>query len=185
MAYSMAGGLCYGALMGYINTSQQLFQDMYFLGEQYAIWFGISAAFISAATFTNAKLVTKYRMEFICLIAIGLLIIWSLGFAYLFAQNTQHPDIIWWMSFNCISLFLLGLTFGNFNAIALRDCGHIAGFAAAVVAAITSALSLGIAWLIGTAFDHTVTPMMNGYIWCGIATLLVILGLDRSKPWRR
>jgi len=184
MAYSIAGALCYGALMGYINTSQQLFQDTYSLGDKYALWFGASAAFISAATFINAKLVATFRMESVCVAAIGILVVWSLVYGVYFQLTSFKPGLGLWMVYNCVCLFCLGLTFGNFNAIALRDFGHIAGIAAAVVAAINSALSLVIAWLIGRDFDGTVSAMVIGYFACCSGAIALILFLDRSKPWQ-
>jgi DHA1 family bicyclomycin/chloramphenicol resistance-like MFS transporter len=72
-------------------------------------------------------------------------------------------------------LFLLGLTFGNFNAIALRSLGHIAGLASAVIASLTSALSLVIAALIGLSFDLTTGPVVYGYLSCGVLALLCMI----------
>ena len=184
MAYTIAGALCYGALMGYVNTSQQLFQDVYQTGDQYALWFGASAAFISAATFINARLVQVYRMEFLCLVAVGTLIVWAITFGLYFQGYGYNPNIIAWMIFNCVSLSLLGLTLGNFNTIALKKFGHMAGMASATVTTMNSAIGLVIAWLVGRAFNGTVSAVMNGYVLCGIAAFLIILTLDKTKPWQ-
>ena len=170
--------------MGYVNISQQLFQDVYQAGDQYALWFGASAAFISAATFINARLVQVYRMEFLCLVAVGTLVIWTIIFGLYFQRYEYNPSIIAWMIFNCVSLFFLGLTFGNFNTIALKKFGHMAGMASATVTTINSAIGLIIAWLVGRAFNGTVSSVMNGYALCGIAAFLVILTLDQTKPWQ-
>jgi DHA1 family bicyclomycin/chloramphenicol resistance-like MFS transporter len=77
--------------------------------------------------------------------------------------------------YNCPVLFLLGLTFGNFNAIALRDLGHIAGLASAVVASLTTALSLVIAAAIGLSFDMTTQPIVTGYLAFGALALAFML----------
>jgi DHA1 family bicyclomycin/chloramphenicol resistance-like MFS transporter len=179
MAFTFAGACAYGALMGYINSSQQLFQDVYGLGDAYALWFGLSAAFISAATFLNARLVASIRMETICITAMAVLVLWSLAFEIYFHTTDHVPELLVWMVFNCVNLFLLGLTFGNFNAIALKSFGHIAGIAAALIASVNSALSIGIAWMIGNAFDGTNSAMMLGYLSCGAAAVVAILIFDR------
>ncbi len=184
MTYAIVGALCYGALMGYINTSQQLFQDMYGLGEQYVIWFGASAAFISLATFCNAKLVGKYKIEFLCFWAISLLVVWSLIFLFYFNASSYKPEVITWMIFNCVGLFFLGIVFGNFNAIALSKMGYIAGFASAIVGSVNSALSLIIAWIIGISFNSTVESMVQGYFLCGLVALLLIITFDKTRPWK-
>ena len=184
MAFTFAGACAYGALMGYINSSQQLFQDVYGLGDAYALWFGLSAAFISAATFINARLVASIRMEIICLAAMAIFVLWVLGFELYFRSTDHSPDLWLWMIFNCVALFLLGLTFGNFNAIALKPFRHIAGIASALVASVNSALSISIAWLIGNAFDGNVTAITLGYLCCGAAAVVAILVFDQKRSLR-
>ena len=76
IAFTLAGGLCYGALMGYINSSQQLFQETYDVCKLYSVLFGGAALFISAATLTNARLVNHFTMEQICVVAVSGLIVW-------------------------------------------------------------------------------------------------------------
>ena len=175
LIYAVTGALCYGSLMGYINASQQLFQNTYELGEQYTLWFGVSAAFISLSTFINARLVSRYRMEFLYLVSIGLLVVWSLLFLFYFETTDYQPTIITWMVFNCFTLFLLGIVLGNFSSIALKEIGHIAGFASTIIATINSALGLVIAWTIGSAFNGTVASIVYGYFLCSLCTLLIIV----------
>lgn len=173
--YTLAGGCCYGALMGYVNSSQQLFQDFFGLGDRYAVLFGASAAFISAATLVNSQLVQRYSMERICSAAVATMIGWTILFLPFFLAVGNAPTLWLWMVYNCPVLFLLGLTFGNFNAIALRSLGHIAGLASAVIASLTSALSLVIAALIGLSFDLTTGPVVYGYLSFGVLALLCMI----------
>ena len=187
MAYTVAGACCYGALLGYVNSAQQLFQDVYRLGDAFALWFGVSAAFVSLATFVNSRLVQRYAMEKICIAAIAVLLVWSLGFDWLFRSRGSLPGLWSWMLFNGVALFLLGLTFGNVNAIALRQFGQMAGVASALVASLNAAISLVIAWRIGSAFDGTVSAMMLGYLSCSAAALLLMLCADRfgALAWQK
>ena len=97
MAYTVAGACCYGALLGYVNSAQQLFQDVYRLGDAFALWFGVSAAFVSLATFVNSRLVQRYAMEKICIAAIAVLLVWSLGFDWLFRSRGSLPGLWSWM----------------------------------------------------------------------------------------
>ena len=75
MAFTLAGSHCYGGLMGYINASQQLFRDLHEVGNLYALLFGGAVAFISAATLTNARLVKRFAMGKICIVAVGSMIL--------------------------------------------------------------------------------------------------------------
>ena len=175
MAYTVAGGCCYGALMGYVNSSQQLFQDLFRVGDLYTLVFGASAAFISAATLVNARLVRRHGMERVCILSMAALAVWSAAFLLILRAAGNPPPLWLWMAYNCPVLFLLGLTFGNFNAIALRDLGHIAGLASAVVASLTTALSLVIAAAIGLSFDMTTQPIVTGYLAFGALALAFML----------
>lgn len=176
MAYTMASGCCYGALMGYVNSSQQLFQELFRVGDRYAAVFGVSAAFVSAATLANARLVRRVPMERICIVAVAVavMVVWSLLSLLALAALGDKPSLGFWLAFHLPVLFLLGLTFGNFNAIALRDLSHVAGIASAVTASVTTALSMAIAALIGLSFDMTIRPVMLGYLVFGLLALALM-----------
>jgi DHA1 family bicyclomycin/chloramphenicol resistance-like MFS transporter len=118
-------------------------------------------------------------MERVCIMAITGLLVWCAGFWLMVAALGSDLPLWGWMVFNSGALFCLGLTFGNFNAIALQDLGHIAGLAAAVLAALTTALSLIIAAIIGLSFDMTVLPMAMGYTFGGLGALALMLWADR------
>ncbi len=189
MSFTLASACCYGAIMGYVNSSQQLFQDLFRTGNAYAFWFGVSGAFISGATLVNARLVRNFGMERICISAVSALIALSLTYLVLTTQAGLPVDLLVWMVFNCTSVFLLGLTFGNFNAIALNQLGHIAGMASAITASMNSAFSLMIAALIGLSFNMTTVPIAIGYALFGTMALGFMLTpsmLDsmRSKKGR-
>jgi DHA1 family bicyclomycin/chloramphenicol resistance-like MFS transporter len=171
IAFTLAGGLCYGALMGYINSSQQLFQETYDVGKLYAVLFGGAALFISAATLTNARLVKHFTMEQICVVAVSGLIVWSLLFVGVMAVLGGLPALWLFMAANCPALFLLGLTFGNFNAIALERLGHIAGLAAAVTASILTLIGVIAAGAVGFSYNMTLYPIFVGYAVCGAGAL--------------
>ncbi|OAN76305.1 hypothetical protein A8B78_02120 [Jannaschia sp. EhC01] len=180
MAFTIAGGLCYGALMGYINSSQQLFQDVYDVGDLYAVLFGAAALFISAATLTNARLVKRFEMDLICKGAVAILAAFSALILAYMALTGERPALWLFMVFNCPALFLLGLTFGNFNAIALERLGHIAGLAAAVTASLQTLIGVVVAGAIGLSFNMTVFPIFVGYAACG-AVALVLMQLPAAQ----
>ncbi len=175
MAFTIAGGLCYGALMGYINSSQQLFQDTYKVGNLYSILFGGAAMFISAATLTNVRLVKHIAMDRVCVLSVRALIVWSLAFTVVMLVLGTLPPLWLFFAANCPALFLLGLTFGNFNAIALENLGHIAGLGAAVTASVLTLVGVVAASAIGLSYNTTLYPIFLGYVFCGAAALVLML----------
>ena len=184
MLFTVAGGCCYGALMGYINASQQIFQDLFDVGDRYVVLFGASAAFISSATLINSRLVKRFRPETVCRTAVAVQLIWTIPFALVAWLAPDEVSLRAWLVFLWPTLFLLGLTFGNFNAIALNDLGHVAGLASGVIASLTTALSTVIAGAVGLRFDMSVVPIVAGFGIFGalaLASMSVSLVLESRK----
>ncbi len=179
MAYSFASGLCYGAIMGYVNSSQQVFQEFYSAGALYSVLFGIGGAFIALATISNSRLLNYFGMEQICRAAMLLLVALSLGFlALLF--NTPQPPLWQFMAFTALAMFFLGLTFGNIQAIALENLGHIAGLATAIFATISTLSGMGVASIIGLNFNMTLFPIIFGYLGAGVFAYLLMVWVAPS-----
>jgi DHA1 family bicyclomycin/chloramphenicol resistance-like MFS transporter len=174
MVYTLCGACCYGALMGFINSSQQLLQDHFQVGNNFALLMGLSSSFIAAAAFINAQLVRHFSMERICFVAVACLVAGSCIFALTIHWFDYSPTLWVWVTFNCPSLFLLGLTFGNFNAIALKKLGHVAGLASAVYGTLMTVITMVLAALVGLNFDMTVNPVVAGYIVFGTIGLLLM-----------
>jgi len=104
-------------------------------------------------------------------VAVSGLIVWSLLFVGVMAVLGGLPALWLFMAANCPALFLLGLTFGNFNAIALERLGHIAGLAAAVTASILTLIGVIAAGAVGFSYNMTLYPIFVGYAVCGAGAL--------------
>jgi len=179
---TLASACTYGCLMGFINSSQQIFQDLYKTGDAYALWFGGTAVFISSATFVNARLVKRVSMTTICALALCAVAVQSLVFLG-FLLFEPVPSIAVWMLFNCSVAFLMGLTFGNFNAIALQQLGHVAGLATSFIGSTNTLLGMAIAAVVGLNFNFTLIPVTAGYAICAAlgSTLMFVAAMDASK----
>ncbi len=181
VSFVLAGACCYGALMGYINASQQVFQDIYGVGDLYPVYFGACAAFIAAATLTNSVVVARIGMERISVLAIAGLTVWSTLFLGIAAVSGSVLPLGLWLPFTAVALFLLGLVFGNVNALALQPLGHIAGLASSVTASVSTVVSLAIAAIVGNLLDGTVMPVLAGYALSG-AVGSALLAHGRRVP---
>lgn len=181
VSFTLAGACCYGAMMSYIATSQQIFQDIYRVGDLFPFYFGACAAFIALATMVNAVMVARLGMERICVVAIGALGLWSaVVLAATLAGDGTLP--LWlWLAFTAVAMFALGLVFGNLNAVALQPLGHIAGVASSITASMTTVISLVIAAIVGNLLDGTVTPILVGWVVMG-ALGSALLAFGRRPP---
>ena len=61
--YTIASGFVFGSFVGYLNSSQQIFQQLYGLGRLFPVYFGIGALSVGCASFVNARLVMKHGMR--------------------------------------------------------------------------------------------------------------------------
>ena len=68
----------------------------------------------------------------------------------------------------------MGLSMGNLNALAMEDLGHIAGFAASAIAALSTMGAVLIAVPVGLAFNGTQIPLMIGVAVFSVLSLVLI-----------
>ncbi|HEX8375430.1 MAG TPA: multidrug effflux MFS transporter [Geminicoccaceae bacterium] len=185
VAFTLAAACCYGALMGYVNSAQQIFQEVYGVGELFPFLFGACAVFVAAATLTNSALVARYRMTSICKAALIAATAWATAFLLAAAVGGGGLPLWLFLLFAGPVLFAIGLTFGNINAIALEPLGHIAGMASAVTATLSTVVSLVIGTVIGGLFDGTVVPVLAGYAVSGAAALALVAWGERAALRQR
>ena len=76
--------------------------------------------------------------------------------------------------------FSIGILFGNLNAIAMDPLGHIAGVAAAVIASLSTAISLPLGVVIGFSYDGTVLPLVGGFALLSTAALFTMRWTQRG-----
>lgn len=173
--YTMMAGLTFGSFVGYLISAPQIFLQQYHTGGgSFALYFGMLAAFIGAASLVNARLVMAWGMHLLCRIALITICGLSLAFfCWAWAVAGQPP--LWaLMVYLGVTFFCVGILFGNFNAMALEPFGHIAGVASAVVGSLTTFISLGLGTLIGQSFDGTVLPLVGGFAGLAIAALAMM-----------
>ncbi|MEM7031814.1 MAG: multidrug effflux MFS transporter [Chloroflexota bacterium] len=174
LGYTISAGLISGPFLGYLSSSPQIFQDMYGLGAQFPLYFGLLAVAIGVASLSNARLVMVYGMRILTqraiLILSGLAILY---FIFSYAVGGQPP--LWSFMLYFAGTFLcIGVLFGNLNALAMEPLGHIAGVGAAVVGSLSTLISVPLGTYIGQAYNDTVLPLVGGYAVFGILTALVM-----------
>lgn len=175
--YMVAMGLCFGSFIGYLGASQQIFQDQFGVGEDFALYFGGLALVMGSASLANSRFVGKYGMRYICTRAMGGIVLAS---AIFYALHFIVPITLWmFVGYAALLFFAFGLMFGNLNAVAMEPMGHIAGMASAIMGATSSIISLGLGTFIGQMYDGTLKPITLGFLVLGIGTLLLMRSEQR------
>jgi DHA1 family bicyclomycin/chloramphenicol resistance-like MFS transporter len=172
----LAMGLAMGALMSFITSVQQIFQDVYGVGESFPLLFALIAIGMSLGAFLNARWVRIYGAALIARYALAAFVSISVVFVALAAGG--WVGLVSFMVLQSITLTLFGFVGANLNAMAMEPMAHLAGTASSAIGAFTTIMGALLGGLIGQLFDGTVMPLAAGNLALSAAALLVlVLGL--------
>lgn len=178
MCYTLCMGLFFGSFLGYLNSSQQIFQDLFQTGKLFTVYFGVLALVFGVASLVNSRFVQKWGMDYLCNHAVWGIILSS---AIFLVTLLFIPANLWlFMVYASVLFFCFGLVFGNVNAMAMEPMGHVAGIASAVIGASSSIISMLIGTAIGQMYNGTLVPVTSGFLTLGVVSL-VILQLARNR----
>ncbi|MFA5593403.1 MAG: multidrug effflux MFS transporter [Micavibrio sp.] len=179
MFYMMCSGICFGSLIGYLNSSQQIFQDQFGTGEMFSIYFGALAVVVAASSMMNSRIVEKLGMRYIAFRAF--LCIISSSAAFLLLHGFVEIELWMFLIYAAAMFFSFGLIFGNLNALAMEPLGHIAGIASAVIGSVSSLISMTIGAVIGQLYNGTLIPMTSGFLMLGILAVVMMTLAERAR----
>ena len=171
--YGIAGAFVFGALFGFINSSQQILAGLFQLGDRFPVVFASFAIIMALSSFANSLLVRRWGMQnlahgaLIGFMLIGL--IWSLVAFF------GHVSLTLFVLFYGAEMLLFGMITANFNAMAMEPLGSIAGTASSVVGFMQTVGGSLIGALIGQAFDGTVLPLALGFLSISVAAVIFTL----------
>ena len=162
LGYTVSAGLISGAFIGYLNSSQQIFQEQYALGERFPLIFATIALSLGIAFLLNARLVTRLGMRF--LVKWSLLFILGLSLIALMIalQAAGQPQLWIFIAYLMLTFFCVGILFGNQNSLAMEPLGHMAGIGAAIVGSLSTLISMSLGTIIGQSYNGTILPLILG-----------------------
>lgn len=164
MAYVIASGLGFGAFLGFLNSVQQVLQDLYYLGAKFPFYFAVLATGIGVASFINSKLVMRFGMKTLVLGTQMITVILSLLALISTFWLGAVPPLWCVMVYFMLVLMGIGLLFGNLNALSMEPFGHIAGLASGLIGGVSTLIAVIAGMLVGQAFNQTLIPIMLGFI---------------------
>ena len=186
LGYTVSAGLVSGAFIGYLNSSQQIFQEQYALGALFPLFFAVNAGSVGLASLLNTRLVMRFGMRFLVRWSLALIVGFSsLAFAIALLAAGQPP--LWLlMAYIMTTFFCIGILFGNQNSLAMEPLGHLAGIGAAIVGSLSTFISMPLGTIIGQSYNGTVLPLIAGMAMLSGLSMLVIrwaeseVGLSRQ-----
>ncbi len=179
LGYALAAGGVQGSLFGFMFSSQQIFTGIYKLGNYFPLAFAAIAIGIAIAGFLNARFVGRVGMRVISHGAlVGFVAVAAL---MLVAAKAQMLPLPLFVVLAALMMFVFGLMFANFTALAMEPQGHIAGTASSLYGSITTLLGIGIGALIGQDYNGTLLPFATGFFLCALAALAVVAVVEKGR----
>ncbi len=174
LGYTLTMGFVFGAFIGYLSSSQQIFQVQYRLYDLFPLYFGILATSIGLASLVNARLVMRFGMRPLSRFALVAITFLSAPF-FIYALFCEgNPPLNLLMAYLMLLFFFFGILFGNLNALAMEPLGHIAGLGSAIIGSLSTLMSVVFGVVIADAYDQTVLPLVAGFALLGLAGLLTM-----------
>jgi MFS transporter, DHA1 family, multidrug resistance protein len=180
LSYIMATAVLFGALMGFLTSSQQIYVDHYGMGAWFPAFFaagGICAAF---GGFLNSRLVTRFGMKVLSHRALGAFAIVSV--AILGLGLIKALPVFVFFGLMCIIFISFNFIMSNFGALAMMPLGEVAGTAASTQGFLQMVIGASLGAAIGQFYDGTPVPMAFGFVILSLlASAIIFLGAQQ-KP---
>jgi DHA1 family bicyclomycin/chloramphenicol resistance-like MFS transporter len=177
--YVIGSALVFGALFGFINSSQQLITETFGAGDIFPMVFAICAGSMALASWSNSRIVERYGARRVSHTALfGFIIVAAAQVMFAFQPDEQLWHFVPLMAIN---MALLGFIGSNFGAIAMNPFFSIAGAASSAhgFVRMTTAALLGGA--IGYAYDGTARPLALALLASGLVCLVLVLLSEKGK----
>lgn len=175
IGFSLAAGLGFVALVVYLGNVAQIFTQVFERPDLIAPGFAIVAIPMGIAAFLNARLVMRFGMGRLALIAVTILTV--IGLVMTIAASLGTVPMWMFLLAQAAILSCSTVLQGNLIALALEKLGAIAGMASSVFGSITSLISIVGAGLIGQFMALRLPIYYGGIATAAVLSLSIILYL--------
>jgi DHA1 family bicyclomycin/chloramphenicol resistance-like MFS transporter len=169
------------AFIPYLASSERMFGMIYDRGDEFFLWFALTAAVMSGFTFLAAQIVKKIGTER----TIRGWLITLLATSAVFVVVALSADGV--PGFYVFYLMTLAVVAADtsvvplLTATALEDVGHIAGTAVSTIGALSLFGGSVLSGFIDQAIDDTVTPFAVGYLVAAIVAIVSVTWARRAQ----
>ncbi|RWI29799.1 multidrug effflux MFS transporter [Mesorhizobium sp.] len=179
LCYAFASTFAFGAMFGFINSAQQIYVDVFKVGEMFPVIFAGIAGVLSFSSYLNSRLVGRIGMRRLSQSA--LLLFLAISLAWLVVSIQMKMPLWLFISFFACTMVPFGALGANFNALAMEPLGQLAGTASSILGFMQTFLGGVLGTLIGQAFNGTVTPLAAGFCSVSLGALVMVLIAERGK----
>jgi DHA1 family bicyclomycin/chloramphenicol resistance-like MFS transporter len=182
LGYALACGGVWGAMVSFVFSAQQIFTEVYRLGNYFPLAFAAAAAGVAIAGFLNSRIVGRLGMR---VISHGALSVYAVvATVMLVAEKMNLLSLPVFMTLAMLMMFSFGLMMANFTALAMEPHGRIAGTASSLYGSITTLLGIGVGMVIGQSYDGTLLPFATGFFACALAALAIAVVTEKGRLFK-
>jgi len=179
ISYGLAGMFLFGALFGFITSSQQIYVDIYGLGVYFPVAFAAMAGLMAVSSFTNSKVVRRFGMR---RLSHGAMLVFTIfSGIWLVLALIGHLPLWLFFSLLAIIMFAFGWASSNMNSLSMEPLGAVAGTAASVFGFVQTVGGAVLGSLAGQMFNNTTIPVATNYFLMGVMALVCILVAEKGK----
>jgi DHA1 family bicyclomycin/chloramphenicol resistance-like MFS transporter len=182
LCYAFASTFVFAAMFGFIASAQQIYVEVFNVGEMFPVIFAGVAGVLAFSNYLNSRLVGRVGMRRLSQSALLLFLVISL--AWLIVSLEMKMPLWLFVTFFASAMLPFGALGANFNSLAMEPLGELAGTASSILGFMQTFLGGILGTLIGQAFNGTVTPLAAGFCGVSVAALLMILIAERGRMFQ-
>jgi DHA1 family bicyclomycin/chloramphenicol resistance-like MFS transporter len=179
VGYVFGSALVFGALFGFINSSQQLITETFGAGDVFPLVFGLCAGSMAVASWSNSRIVEQFGARRVSHTAVFAFI--AVSSLQVFFAFQEHESLWVFVPLMAINMALLGFIGSNFGAIAMNPFFAIAGAASSAHGFVRMTMAAVVGAGIGYAFDGTARPLALALLASGLTCLALVLFSEKGK----
>lgn len=179
LGYMIGLTMFLAVICAYIVTVQQIFGEVFGLGEWLPLAFAGTGTGIAIANFANGYFVRSFGMRRISHAAMIIFTVLAIIGLLLALNGTSGFAVTY--SLISVMLVMFAVLTTNFTAISLEPMGNIAGTATAITGFVSTTGGALLGGVVGQMFNGTVQPLFAAFAVFGIVSLIAVLWAEKGK----
>lgn len=179
LGYTLALSCTFGGMMGFLNSAQQIFADVFGQPTLFPLVFAAIAGSMALASLINSRIVERFGSRRVSHSAVLGAVATATIHALVILAG--HETLVTFSTLQTLTMFFFGMTGSNFGAMAMEEMSAIAGSAASAQGFLSTLIGGGIGLVIGQSFNGTTLPLVLGFALGGSVALVIVLITERGR----
>jgi DHA1 family bicyclomycin/chloramphenicol resistance-like MFS transporter len=182
VGYTIASTLIAGALFGFINSVQQITADIFHQPNALPFIFAAIGGSMAIGSLINSRIVERLGTRRVS--HSGLIAYIVMSVAHLALVFAGLESLIVFGAMQALTMFCFSFCGANFGAMAMERVGHVAGAAASFQGSVSTVGGALAGFAIGQQFSGTTLPIVLGFTFLGVASLIAVLVTEQGRLFR-